>query len=158
MGDEQTASTLTLVAAIIQIIISILFIFLGIFLFSLFLPLMYDPLLWTIIGWLAFFPLLLFGLWGFFGLIVSILWFNWRHNPSEHKTGLIASGILSMIFLGGVSGILALIAGAITPSPSEYPSYEPVRKPMVQQLLRCPICGANTTGGDRFCWRCGAQL
>ena len=70
MGDQQTASTLTLVAAIIQIIISVLFIILGVFLSLLFLPLMYDPYLWMIVGWWIFLPLLLCSVWGFIGLTI----------------------------------------------------------------------------------------
>ncbi len=157
MGDEQTASTLLLAAGIIQIILGVIFTIIGVGLTAILIPSMFYFTYPIYFGWWLLFPLLLFGSWGVIGLIVGILWLGWRNNPSEHKTGLIVSGILGMLFLGTVPGILVLIAGATTPSPSEYRPYEPVRKPTVRVVVSCSTCGAELTSEDRFCWRCGSK-
>jgi hypothetical protein len=160
MGDAQTASTLTYVAAILQIIFSLIALILGFLVVGLlFLPFMYDPYFLPLMGIFILLPLILFGVFGVVGLVFGLLWLNWRHYPSEHKTGLIVSGVLSLIFSSGyIPGILTIIAGAIAPSPSAYQGYAPVKPPIAPPRTRCPHCGANVTRQDRFCWRCGAQL
>ena len=159
MGDEKTASTLALVAGILQIIFSMIFVVIGILVVGIMMgPFVYDPYLSSLAWFVILIPLVIFGVFGIIGLIIGIMWFNWRHNPNEHKTGLIVTGILAMIFsIGFVPGILALIAGAITPSPSEYRPYEQVKTPTVRVIVRCRHCGADLTSKDRFCWKCGAQ-
>jgi len=87
MSDEETASTLLLVAGILQIIISVFLIF-GVI---------------TI-------PLAIVG------IVFGVLWLSWRDNPIEYKTGAIVTGILALILTGVLPGILALVAGAILPS------------------------------------------
>lgn len=165
MGDAQTASTLTLVAGILQIIFSLIFICIGVILVGiLMLPFLYDPYFMMYAGPFWLLPFILFGVFGVISLIFGIIWLNWRHSPSSHKTGLIVSGILALIFgIGTVPGILALVAGAIVPSPSEYRGYESVKAPpmrasTVQVISRCPSCGADVNSKDRFCWRCGSTL
>ncbi len=166
MADAQTASTLTLVAGILQIVFSMIFIVLGVVAFSFILwPLMYDPyfMMYTPM-WIMLIPLLLFGIFGVIGLIFGVLWLNWRHFPAQHKTGLIVSGILALVFsIGFVPGLLVLIAGALVPTPSEYTGYIPTTVPpmgrsTVRVVTRCPSCSAEIVGDDRFCWRCGTKL
>ncbi|MHA2314789.1 MAG: zinc ribbon domain-containing protein [Candidatus Hermodarchaeia archaeon] len=158
MGDVNTASTLVLVAAILQFIMSILSIISGMFFVLMFMGLMFDPFMMGLMGPFLFLTLGVNVVMGIIGLIFGILWLNWRHFPSEHKTGLIVSGILGLLFAGFLPGLLALIAGGITPSPSELPSYQPVKAEPYRAATGCPSCGANITGDDKFCWRCGAGL
>lgn len=158
MGDVNTASTLVLVAAILQFIISILSIIAGVFSTLIFLPFMYDPYMMGLMGPLILISLIVNVVMGVIGLTFAILWLNWRHYPSEHKTGLIVSGILGLLFAGFIPGLLALIGGAITPSPSELPSYQPATTAPYRAARSCPSCGADVTGDDKFCWRCGAGL
>lgn len=160
MGDVQTASTLTFIAAILQIIFSLIFVIIGVlFVCILFIPLMYDPFFLAFAGVFILLPIILLGIFGVIGLVFGFLWLNWRHYPSEHKTGLIVSGVLSLIFSSGyIPGILTIVAGAIAPSPSAYQGYTPVKPPRIQPRTRCPYCGAKVTQQDRFCWRCGSQL
>jgi hypothetical protein len=115
MSDESTASTLVLVGAIFQLVITIVFfgivgiaiVFLG--------PLIFG----SIEGFLIF---LLVG--GIFlvmavpGLIFMLLWFSWRSHPSAHKTGLIVTGVFGLILAGVLPGLLVLIGGAIAPGES----------------------------------------
>jgi uncharacterized membrane protein YozB (DUF420 family) len=160
MSDEQTASTLTLVAAILQLLMSLGTIVLSLVMLLPILALVSDPFIWSIVGALLLLPIAL-GLVGFmFGFILAILWFNWRSNPSEHKTGLIASGVLALIFAGFIPGLLALIAGAIAPTPSAY--IAPIsQKPVVpgKGIRYCPACGqAIDDAYAQYCWRCGAPL
>ncbi|MFX1510777.1 MAG: hypothetical protein ACFFBR_10790 [Promethearchaeota archaeon] len=162
MGDAETASTLSLIAGILQLIFSLVMIGMGCFMVLLFLPLMIDPMIMMVMG--AFLGLfLIFPIMGGIGLIFAVLWFNWRQFPGEHKTGLIVSGIIALLTIGFIPGLLALIAGAIAPTPSAYRGYVPAPtpppRPTVKVITRCPHCGADTTGADdRFCWRCGAAL
>jgi hypothetical protein len=158
MGDVDTASTLVLVAAILVFIISILNVIVGVFFVFLFMPFMFDPFMMGMMGPFVFLSVGINVVLGVIGFIFGILWLNWRHYPSEHKTGLIVSGILGLPFAGIIPGLLALIAGAITPSPSELPSYQLVKPEPYRAATSCPSCGANVTGDDKFCWRCGAGL
>ena len=115
MADEGTASTLVLVAGILQLILSIVF-------FALF-GVMLIPLLPFLSLFLSMpggifilLPVFLFIIFGLFGLILAFLWLMWRKEPSAHKGGLIVSGILGLIFAGLIPGLLALIGGAMAPS------------------------------------------
>lgn len=105
MSDE-TASTLILVGAILQIISSIALLILGGAGFIL--PLLFGAGLdfWLLIP--AF-----FFVGGIISLIFAILWFGWRKDPGANKTALIITGILGLIFGGFIAGLLVLIAGAI---------------------------------------------
>jgi hypothetical protein len=157
VGDENTASTLVLVAAILQLLFSLYSLVVG-SISALTLPVfMFDPFMMMLMGWMILVSVLLNIVLGVVGIIFSILWFNWRHNPSEHKTGLIVSGVIGL-FLGGIPGILALIGGAIAPSPTEYIGFEPVKTMPYRTEKRCSSCGAEATADDKFCWRCGARL
>ncbi|MFX1565363.1 MAG: hypothetical protein ACFFCH_05180 [Promethearchaeota archaeon] len=86
MSDQETAATLLLIAAILQLLIAIGF-FIGII---------------TI-------PLAIVG------LVFAILWLQWRSDPLPHKTGMIVTGILALILTGVIPGILALVAGVVLP-------------------------------------------
>jgi hypothetical protein len=114
MSDESTAGTLVLVGAILQLIISILLLFLGglAFLAMLFL---FEVMPLVDFLWFALIPLILL-IMGGVSLIFTILWFNWRSHASAHKTGLIVTGILGLIFGLFLPGLLVLIGGAIAPS------------------------------------------
>ena len=158
MGDIETASTLTLIAAILQLIFSLILILMGVGLFLLMMPFILDPyflgFMWPIL--IAF---LINPIMGVIGLVLSVIWLNWRHFPSEHKTGLIVTGVIALIIVGFLPGLLALIAGAITPSQSDYRGYVPPKTAPARVVRRCPSCGAETTSDDdRFCWSCGAAL
>jgi hypothetical protein len=154
MSDEQTASTLTLVAAILQLIMS-----LGVasIMFIMILPLFgLDPFLWSFLWVVMVLPMAL----GLIGIIFAILWFSWRKEPSRHKTGLIVSGVLGLLFAGLIPGLLALIAGAIAPAPSAYVPSMPMKLAQpVRGIRYCPSCGqAIDDTYAQYCWRCGASL
>jgi len=57
----------------------------------------------------------IFLVWGIGCLILAIYWFKWRHDPSTHKSSLIATGIIGLIIGGTIGGLLALIGGALAP-------------------------------------------
>lgn len=161
MSDENTASTLTLVAAILQLVISLAGAALSLVTV---LPLLsfggLDPYLWSML-WGMMMMSLVAGLAGMvFGLIFAFLWLSWRNNPSRHRTGLIVSGVFALILAGFIPGLLALIAGAIAPTPSAYVapiSQKPVAP--VKGIRYCPACGqAVDDAYAQYCWRCGAML
>jgi hypothetical protein len=110
----EGSRTLVLIGAILQIILSIVFIILG------------AIMLWSFIGQIPygvmygsmphvsvlFMPMLPLGI---VGQILAVFWFRWRGSPSEYKTHLIATGIVCMILIGFVGGLLTLIGGARAP-------------------------------------------
>lgn len=105
MSDE-TASTLILVGAIFQLLASIIILFLGGAGFLL--PIIFGGTidLWILIP--AF-----FFIGGIISLVFTILWLNWRHDPSAHKTALIITGILGLVLGGFLPGLFVIIGGAI---------------------------------------------
>ncbi len=105
MSDE-TAATLVLVGAILQLLISIAIMFLGGAGFII--PLLFGA---TLDFWLLFPAFFFVG--GIISLIFTILWLSWRHDPGANKTALIVTGILALIFGGFLPGLLVLIGGAI---------------------------------------------
>jgi hypothetical protein len=159
MGDTQTASTLVLIAAILQFIFSLLSLVSGGFMILMLLPFYFDPLFMGLFGPILLIPIALIGVLGVIGLFFAILWLNWRQYPAEHKTGLIVTGIFSLLISGILPGLLALIGGAIVPSPSEYRAYEPTKIKYSPTRKYCPSCGAEISDeSDLFCWRCGSAL
>jgi hypothetical protein len=111
MADEGTARTLVSIGAWLQFIFWLIGIAAIVFTFIIFLP-FWDPLfLMFFLMSIAFYLLITI-----FGIIFFILWFRWRHDPGAHKTGLIITGILGLLFGGFLPGLLVLIGGAIAPS------------------------------------------
>ncbi|MFX1317818.1 MAG: hypothetical protein ACFE9D_06220 [Promethearchaeota archaeon] len=110
MSDE-TASTLILVGAILQLLFSLALIGFGVVAFIL-------PLLFGYIDiWILIVPAFFF-IGGIISLIFTILWFQWRHEPAAHKTALIITGILGLLFGGFLPGLLVLIGGAVAEGSS----------------------------------------
>jgi hypothetical protein len=113
MSDESTAGTLVLVGAILQLIISILLLVLGgLFFIGMMFFLDVMDILEVLLVLLL--PIIFF-IMGGVSLIFAIIWMNWRSHPSKHKTGLIVTGILGLIFGLFLPGLLVLIGGAIAP-------------------------------------------
>ncbi len=158
MGDVNTASTLITVAAVLQVIFSIVNLFVGTFFVLVFLPFIFEPWMMGAMAPVVFFTFGFNIIMGIIGFILCFLWLTWRHYPSEHKTGLIVSGILGLFFGGFLPGLLVLIGGFITPSPVEFTGFEPVKTVPYRTERRCSSCGAEATDDDKFCWRCGAAL
>jgi uncharacterized membrane protein YuzA (DUF378 family) len=111
MADEGTARTLVTIGAWLQLIFWLIGIAAIALTFMMFLP-FWDPLIMIIFLMTVAFYILI----TIFGIIFFILWFRWRHDPSAHKTGLIVTGILGLLFGGVLPGLLILIGGAIAPS------------------------------------------
>jgi len=129
--STKTAQTLTLIAGIFFIIeflskivsaVSAWF-FIPILLARL-IPIV-DPatlvMLTTIFNWLMLFIPILSLITAIPTLIVAILTLRWRHTPELHKMGLIAIGILGLLFLGTLPGILTLIAGILVQETPKKP-------------------------------------
>jgi hypothetical protein len=174
MADEGTSSTLVLIAAIIQLIFFFVMVpVTALFVFTLAMlptipPYYFPPpmppitdLMNVMLG-----VTILFGTMTALCLTFSILWFMWRSVPSQHKTGLIITGILGLLIAGVIPGILALIAGAIVPQESPAPSASvtaPPSKP-AQPVYKdgvkyCSACGTPITNPNaQFCGVCGASL
>ncbi|MFX1575645.1 MAG: hypothetical protein ACFFCF_00575 [Promethearchaeota archaeon] len=111
MADEGTARTLVTIGAWLQLIFWLIGIAGIVLTFMMFLP-FWDPLIMIVF----LMAVAIYILITIFGIIFFILWFRWRHDPSAHKTGLIVTGILGLIFGGVLPGLLVLIGGAIAPS------------------------------------------
>ncbi len=178
MADEGTASTLVLVAGIIQLII--MFIIAGLTgLLAMMIPLILTltpselppeltmadlqlvvNLLGIVVSVLVVITILT--------LIFSILWLMWRKDPIKHRAGLIVTGILGLIFGGVLPGLLALIGGAIAKPEPEYkpPTFPktPVTTPAeptvkAAAVKYCPACGNPIANPNaEFCGVCGASL
>ena len=174
MADEGTSSTLVLVAAVLQLIF--FFILAGItgimastlvvlptippsYLPPEFPPL--DQLMAMMVGVTA-----LVAIMTVVAFIFTILWLSWRSTPSQHKVGLILTGILALILSGILPGILVLIAGAIAPSePTTVPA--PARAPEAKKtppkstegVKYCSACGTPVADPNaQFCGVCGASI
>ncbi len=169
MADEGTSSTLVIVAAVFQLIL--LFIFAGLAgLFAIVLPLLplippselppglplADLLLVSqaLFGYMAIAAVL--------SLIFTILWLMWRGQPSQHRVGLIITGIIGLILTGFLPGLLALIGGAIAKegyesSPAAHPAPK-ITAPPAEPVKFCPSCGNPIDPpGAPFCGVCGAS-
>lgn len=107
MADEGTAATLVLVSAILQLLIAIAFLALG--------GLGVMAAIIFMEPWILLIPAIILAM-GIPGFIFMILWFSWRSEPCVHKTGLIVTGVLGIIFAGFLPGLLVLIAGMVCPS------------------------------------------
>ena len=108
MADEETSRLLVLIGAVFQLITAIPLLAVGIFMVFIMLPSFFlIPFFFFII-----FPAI-FLIWGIGCLILAIYWFKWRHEPSAHKSSLIATGIIGLIIGGTIGGLLVLIGGAL---------------------------------------------
>jgi len=174
MADEGTSSTLVLIAAVLQLI----FFFVGaaftaLFAFVLavlptippsYLPPGSPPLAELMNGMLSL--TIAFGVVTVIALIFSIVWFMWRSVPSQHKVGLIITGILALIFSGVIPGILALVGGVIGPKesapiPTSTPTLtsKPAQSRHEEGVKYCSTCGNPVANPNaQYCGVCGASL
>ncbi len=108
MGSNETASTLTLVGAIFNLLAA--FGFLALLGIALIPVLIFAPeaIGWVLLGIGIFLiPAMIIGfIFGFIPLM-------WRHEPQQHKVGLIIIGVFSLFSIGG---LFLIIAGAIAES------------------------------------------
>jgi hypothetical protein len=171
MADEGTSSTLVIIAAVLQLIFFFLLaVVTGLLaMVATFLPSIPpsalppgSPPIDVLIGMMYGYVVLL-AVMTVFALIFSILWFMWRGSPSQHRVGLIITGILALLFSGFLPGLLALIGGAITPSESTAVA-TPVSKPKVSPpesktgVKYCAACGNPVDPDAQFCGICGASV
>jgi MFS family permease len=169
MADKGTSSTLVLVAAVFQLIL--LFVYAGLAgLFAMVIPLltMIPPSELPPGVTIADLILIAQGMWGLFGylaigavlsLFFTILWFMWRGQPSQHRVGLIITGIIGLILTGFLPGLLALIGGALAKEKSEsLPGARPApATPPAETVKYCAACGNPIDPlGAEFCGVCGA--
>jgi hypothetical protein len=168
MANEGTPSTLVLIGAIIQIIFVLLFGGLaGLFaiaipLFPTLSPSEIPP--GVTLAELIFVSQLMLGYFvigAVLSLIFTIVWFMWRAQPSQHRVGLIITGILGLIFTGFLPGLLVLIGGAIAKTePKTYAAPAPAASttaPPVETAKFCASCGNPIDPPDaQFCGVCGA--
>ena len=168
MADEGTSSTLVIVAAVFQLIL--LFVFAGLAgLFAIVLPLlpMLPPSELPPGFPLADLMLVSQGLFGYMviaavlSLFFTIFWLMWRGQPSQHRVGLIITGIIGLILTGFLPGLLALIGGALAKEGGGPPPVaRPVPKtaaPPAETARFCPSCGNPLDPPDaQFCGVCGA--
>jgi len=173
MADEGTSSTLVLIAAIIQtIFFFVLITFTAFFAVTLavlptippsYLPPGFPPLAESmniILSYTLFMVVMTV-----VALVFSILWLRWRSTPSQHKVGLIVTGILGLIFAGFLPGLLVLIAGAIASSESTATPARVPASPRKEALKPapgvkyCSACGNPVADPNaQFCGVCGASM
>ncbi len=159
MGDEGTASGLVLAGAIIQLIVTILFFVIAGLMFAFLAAFTFDPIIAEYFWLISLTVSSVFVIIGIFNLIFAILWFNWRNNPGQHKTGLIVTGIIALIFAGFIGGLLALIGGAIAPENGKFVTGAPSWTPTPTKAPKfCTICGTQIEPDDKYCPKCGALL
>ncbi|MFX1300927.1 MAG: zinc ribbon domain-containing protein [Promethearchaeota archaeon] len=168
MADEGTSSTLVIVAAVFQLILLFVFAGLaGLFAFALplllLLPLSAIPPGFTLAE-LVFASQVLFGYLAIaasLSLFFTIFWLMWRSQPSQHRVGLIITGIIGLVLTGFLPGLLALIGGAIAKEgykpPSATRSAPKTTAPPAEAAGYCPSCGNPIDPpGAQFCGVCGA--
>ena len=168
MADEGTSSTLVIVAAVFQLIL--LFVFAGLAgLFAVVLPMLSQipPSLLPPDITLAELIFVSQGLFAYtaiaavLSLFFTIFWLMWRGQPSQHRVGLIITGIIGLILTGFLPGLLALIGGAIAKEgyvspPAAHPAPKTAAPP-TEAVRYCPSCGNPIDPpGAQFCGVCGA--
>ncbi|MDO8056999.1 MAG: hypothetical protein Q6361_09080 [Candidatus Hermodarchaeota archaeon] len=112
MADEKTASTLVLVAIILQLIMVIYWFYST---YTSYMGYLLLELVFPGLGLMMLVFIIYYAIGGVIGLIFLLLWFRWRSAPGLHKNMLILTGVLAIIFSGFLGGLLALIAGIIAP-------------------------------------------
>jgi hypothetical protein len=169
MANEGLSSTLVIVAAVFQLILLFLFAgFAGIFAFALPLLSQIPPALLPPGMTLAELVIVSQWLFGYMAiaavlsLFFTIFWLMWRGQPSQHRVGLIITGIIGLV-IGFLPGLLALIGGAIAKDRYESPPVaRPAPKtaaPPVEAARFCPSCGNPIDPpGAQFCGVCGAAI
>lgn len=116
MATESTVRTLVLVGAILQFLFAIYYLYLILFWIPNLIYLIIPPEVAFMIPILMTVYQALFAIFIIIGLIFGVLWLMWRKDTGSHRTGLIATGILGLLFSGGIPGLIILIAGIIKPS------------------------------------------
>jgi hypothetical protein len=108
--SDETATTLVLVGAILQLIGAIFMLLAGI-------AFIVIEIIFG--GWgLGLLSTAYLFVGGIIGLIFSILWLGWRSDPGTNKTSLIITGVIALILSGFLPGLLVLIGGAIATGES----------------------------------------
>ncbi|MFW9934959.1 MAG: hypothetical protein ACFFDU_05575 [Candidatus Thorarchaeota archaeon] len=115
MADEGTVRTLVLVGAILQFLFIIYYLYMILFWLPNLLPLIIPPEVEWIIPLLMGVYYFIYAIFIVIGIILAIIWLLWRTTPLTHRTGLIVTGILGLLFAGFIPGLLVLIAGIIAP-------------------------------------------
>lgn len=112
MAEEKTIRIMVLIGTMLQIIILIYCIYLIAIYLPNILPLVTVPELIPILLTMYQF---IFGIFIIIQIICIIGWLFWQSNPSSHRGGFIATGILGMIFGMFIAGLIILIAGILSP-------------------------------------------
>ncbi|MFX1562743.1 MAG: hypothetical protein ACFFDP_05505 [Promethearchaeota archaeon] len=127
MAEIGTVKTLVLVGAIIQLLFIVYFVYQIIIL-----PITYQYLI-DLLSALPGFPSGMEALFAglilasqimsaveiIFCVILAVIWLYWRKDPAMHKTGLILTGVLGLIFVGFLGGLFVLIAALLIPKEFE---------------------------------------
>ncbi len=173
MADEGTSSTLVLVGAVLQLIFFFVLAGMTALFAMVYAVLPTIPLSALPPGTppIAEFMTVMMGIMistaimTVFALVFTIVWFMWRGNPSQHKVGLILTGILGLVFSGFLPGLLALIGGAIASKKSTYiPAPTPTKKEVAplkstEGVKYCSACGNPVADPNaQFCGVCGASI
>jgi hypothetical protein len=116
MADIGTVRTLVLVGAILQFLFIIYYAYLILFWIPNLIYIIVPPEVAFMIPILMTMYQTLFAIFIIIGIILGILWLIWRKDAAAHRTGLIVTGVLGMLFAGGVPGLIILIAGIVAPS------------------------------------------
>jgi hypothetical protein len=115
VADEGTVRTLVLVGAILQFLFIIYYLYLILFWLPNLLPFIIPPEVDWIIPILMGVYYFIYAIFIIIGIILAIVWLLWRTTPLAHRTGLIVTGVLGLLFAGFIPGLFILIAGIIAP-------------------------------------------
>ncbi|MFX1318369.1 MAG: hypothetical protein ACFE9D_08505 [Promethearchaeota archaeon] len=116
MVEEGTIRAFVLVGTILQFLMIVYYLYLILFWIPRLLPLIIPPGYEWLINILMPIYYGIFAVFIIIGFILAIIWLFWRSDPLPHRTGLIITGILGLLFAGFIPGIIVLVAGAITPT------------------------------------------
>ena len=118
MAEEGTIRTLVLVGAILQVLFIINYLYLILFWIPNILPLIIPPEFSWIMPILMSSYYIIFAVFIAIGIILLIIWLFWRKDPLAHRTGLIVTGVIGLLFAGFIPGLIVLIAAIIAPKQS----------------------------------------